>query len=83
MRHDPAVPSPHETAAARPVRLLAAGGTIAMRGERAVPALDASGLVEQLPKVAGFHLEAETVRSLPGALPGRLAPVITIGASPQ
>ena len=26
----------------RPVRIIAAGGTIAMRGERAVPALDAS-----------------------------------------
>ncbi|HUA44919.1 MAG TPA: asparaginase [Solirubrobacteraceae bacterium] len=49
----------------RPVRLLAAGGTIAMRGEQAVPALDASELVEQLPQVAGFHLEAETVLSLP------------------
>jgi L-asparaginase len=48
------------------VRLLAAGGTIAMRGERAVPALDASELIEQLPQVAGFHLQAETVRSLPG-----------------
>ena len=50
---------------ARPVRVLAAGGTIAMRGEQAVPALDASELVEQLPQVAGFHLEAETVLSLP------------------
>ena len=49
----------------RPVRVLAAGGTIAMRGERAVPALDASELVEQLPQVAGFHLEAETVLSVP------------------
>lgn len=49
----------------RAVRVLAAGGTIAMRGERAVPALDASELVEQLPQVAGFHLEAETVLSLP------------------
>ncbi len=51
--------------ATRPVRVLAAGGTIAMRGERAVPALDASQLVEQLPQVAGFHLEAETVLALP------------------
>jgi L-asparaginase len=47
--------------------VLAAGGTIAMRGERAVPALDASELVEQLPQVAGFHLAAETVLSLPSA----------------
>jgi L-asparaginase len=52
-------------ATTRPVRVLAAGGTIAMRGERAVPALDASELVDQLPQVAGFHLEAETVLSLP------------------
>jgi L-asparaginase len=36
-----------------------------MRGERAVPALDASELVQQLPQVAGFHLEAETLLSLP------------------
>ena len=36
-----------------------------MRGERAVPALDAAELVEQLPQVAGFRLEAETVLSLP------------------
>jgi len=49
----------------RAVRVLAAGGTIAMRGERAVPALDASELVEQLPQVADFHLEAETVMSVP------------------
>ncbi|MBV9605540.1 MAG: asparaginase, partial [Solirubrobacterales bacterium] len=49
----------------RAVRVLAAGGTIAMRGERAVPALDASELVEQLPQVAGFHLSAETVMSVP------------------
>ncbi len=47
------------------MRIIAAGGTIAMRGERAVPALDASELVEQLPQVAGFHLEAESVLSLP------------------
>ena len=49
----------------RTVRVIAAGGTIAMRGERAVPALDAADLVEQLPQVAGFRLEAETVLSLP------------------
>ncbi len=49
----------------RAVRVLAAGGTIAMRGERAVPALDGAELVEQLPQVAGFHLEAETILSVP------------------
>jgi L-asparaginase len=51
----------------RPVRVLAAGGTIAMRGEQAVPALDAAELLEQLPQVAGFHLETETLLSLPSA----------------
>jgi L-asparaginase len=67
MRDDPAVPRPASGSdqPPRPVRVIAAGGTIAMRGERAVPALDASALVEQLPQVAGFHLEAESVLSLP------------------
>ena len=51
----------------RPVRLLAAGGTIAMRGERAVPAVDASGLIGEVPQLAGVpKLEAETVMSVPG-----------------
>ncbi len=70
------MPSRCDDATARPVRVLAAGGTIAMRGEQAVPALDASELVEQLPQVAGFHLRAETVLSLPSAhltLPDALA----------
>jgi L-asparaginase len=50
------------------VRLLAAGGTIAMRGERAVPVLDASQLVEQLPQLASVPaLQAETVLGLPSA----------------
>jgi len=67
MRDDPAVSQASSGAEQppRPVRVIAAGGTIAMRGERAVPALDASELVEQLPQVAGFHLEAESVLSLP------------------
>ena len=67
MRDDAAVSSPPSASESppRPVRVIAAGGTIAMRGERAVPALDASALVEQLPQVAGFHLEAESVLSLP------------------
>src|SRR2546421_5875822 len=51
----------------RPVRLLAAGGTIAMRGERAVPALDAAELIEQLPQLAGSQLNAETVLAVPSA----------------
>ena len=49
MRDDAAVSSgdtgPDQ--AARAVRVLAAGGTIAMRGEQAVPALDASELVRK------------------------------------
>jgi L-asparaginase len=50
------------------VRLLAAGGTIAMRGERAVPALDAAELIQMLPPdAAGSRLETETVVSLPSA----------------
>jgi L-asparaginase len=52
----------------RPVMLLAAGGTIAMRGERAVPALDAEHLVEQLPpRVSVPGLRAESVLALPSA----------------
>jgi len=52
----------------RSVRLLAAGGTIAMRGERAVPALDASQLIEQLPpRVAASEIHAESVLALPSA----------------
>src|SRR2546421_2907768 len=52
----------------RPVRLLAAGGTIAMRGEQAVPALDATQLIEQLPvRVPAREIEAESVLSLPSA----------------
>jgi L-asparaginase len=51
----------------RPVRLLAAGGTIAMRGQRAVPALDASGLIGEVPQLAAVPaLEAETVMGVPG-----------------
>jgi L-asparaginase len=50
------------------VRLLAAGGTISMQGERAVPALDASALIAQLPQLAAVkELEAEDVLALPSA----------------
>jgi L-asparaginase len=49
------------------VRLIAVGGTIAMSGDRAVPALDAAALLEGLPALAAGHaLEAETALSLPG-----------------
>ena len=51
----------------RPLRLLAAGGTIAMSGERAVPALGADQLLEALPQLAVVpQLESENVLSLPG-----------------
>ncbi len=51
----------------RAVRLLAAGGTIAMRGERAVPAVDAAQLVAQLPQLGSVPaLATETVLALPG-----------------
>jgi L-asparaginase len=76
VRHDAAMPRRPDDAPTRPVRVLAAGGTIAMRGEQAVPALDASDLVEQLPQVAGFDLRAESVLALPSAhltLPDALA----------
>ncbi len=51
----------------RPVRLLAAGGTIAMSGERAVPALGADDLLQALPQLAAVsRLYAENVLALPG-----------------
>jgi L-asparaginase len=51
----------------RPVRLLAAGGTIGMRGERAVPAVDAAALASQLPLDPGWDVNTETVLAKPGA----------------
>jgi L-asparaginase len=55
-------------ALSRRVRLLAAGGTISMQGEHAVPSLDARQLVAQLPELAAVQeLEAENVLALPGA----------------
>jgi L-asparaginase len=51
----------------RPLRLLAAGGTIAMSGERAVPALGADQLLDALPQLTVVpELNAENVFSLPG-----------------
>lgn len=50
------------------MRLLAAGGTIAMRGERAVPAVGATELVDQLPGLSSrTELRTESVLALPGA----------------
>jgi len=56
-----------QRAVERPVCVLSAGGTIAMVGDRAVPALDGAALVAAVPElrdVAG--LEARSVRNLPG-----------------
>jgi L-asparaginase len=59
--------TPVDTPQARPVRLLAAGGTISMKGEHAVPTLDAAGLVAAIPELERFPaLEAENVLGLPG-----------------
>jgi L-asparaginase len=56
-----------DPAPARPVRLLAAGGTISMKGEHAVPTLDAAGLVAAIPELERFPaLQAENVLGLPG-----------------
>lgn len=50
------------------MRVVAAGGTIAMSGARAVPRLDAAALVAAIPDLAAVEgLEVESVRSLPGA----------------
>jgi L-asparaginase len=52
----------------RPVRVISTGGTIAMAGERAVPALDAAALVAAVPSLATVdRLEADSLRNLPGA----------------
>jgi L-asparaginase len=52
-----------------PVRVLAAGGTIAMSGENgALPALDAKDLLAAIPLLAGQPgLDGETVANLPSA----------------
>ncbi|MGN6170627.1 MAG: asparaginase domain-containing protein, partial [Solirubrobacteraceae bacterium] len=51
----------------RPVRLLAAGGTIAMGGTRAVPVLDAEALVRSVPALAALPgFAAQTVLGAPG-----------------
>jgi L-asparaginase len=53
---------------ARPVTVLSAGGTIAMAGRRAVPALDAGDLVAAVPALAQVPgLRARSLLDLPGA----------------
>ncbi len=50
------------------MRLLAAGGTISMQGERAVPSLDADELIRAVPPLAAVpQLRAETVLAMPGS----------------
>ncbi len=54
--------------AARPVTVLATGGTIAMAGARATPALDAAALVAAVPGLAAVaDLRAVSVLNRPGA----------------
>jgi L-asparaginase len=51
----------------RPVRLIGVGGTISMRGERAVPAMDAAALVAEIPQLAEApQLRTETAMAVPG-----------------
>jgi L-asparaginase len=52
------------------IHLLAAGGTIAMLGRHAEPALDAAALAAAAPGLAAYEPRAVTVRNLPGALLG-------------
>jgi L-asparaginase len=52
----------------RPVRLVAAGGTIAMKGDHARPALGGADLVAAVPALAAVaRFEVETVESVPSA----------------
>lgn len=52
----------------RPVTVLSTGGTIAMRGPRARPALDAQALLAEVPELPGVEgLRARPVVDRPGA----------------
>ncbi len=63
MQDSPCVP-----AVLRPVTVLCTGGTIAMSGARAKPALDAAALLAEVPALADVAgLKARSVTSLPGA----------------
>ena len=53
---------------ARPVTILSTGGTIAMAGERATPALGVEALLATIPQLAGVPgLRARELLALPGA----------------
>lgn len=55
----------------RPVLVVAAGGTIAMRGDQAVPALDAAALIAAVPELGAVAgLDAVSVCNLPDAALG-------------
>lgn len=69
---------PALSALLRPVVVLGVGGTISMQGRRAVPALDAAGLIASVPALAAApRLSAETALGLPGAHLG-LADALTV-----
>ena len=56
------------TAPVRRVRILTAGGTIAMMGDHAQPELDAGALVASVPGLTAFpDLEANTILNKPSA----------------
>lgn len=56
---------------ARPVTVIGAGGTIAMRGTHATPALDAQDLIATVPELAAAgDIRVYSVRNLPGAALG-------------
>ena len=50
------------------IHLLAAGGTIAMRGTHAAPALDAAGLLDAVPELAAYDVQPRDLETAPGAL---------------
>jgi L-asparaginase len=50
------------------IHLIAAGGTIAMRGEHAEPALDAAALLEAVPGLAAYDPRPRDLATAPGAL---------------
>lgn len=50
--------------------MIGAGGTIAMRGDHATPAMDVNELVAAVPELAAFALRVESVRNVPGAALG-------------
>lgn len=60
-------PSDHDPTPMRPVRVLAAGGTISMGGlEGVIPELDADALIASIPDLSNYEgLSAETISNVP------------------